>query len=83
YELQPQDRLWGGRRGDRELQEIPVSPDKVMEWRVEADFIGAIRGRGKIEFTDFATGIRYMQFTEAVARSAQTGRAAELPTPPG
>ncbi|MBI3468477.1 MAG: Gfo/Idh/MocA family oxidoreductase [Planctomycetes bacterium] len=82
YELQPHDRLLGGRRGDRELQESPVSPDKVMAWRVEADFIDAVRGRGKIEFTDFASGVRYMQFTEAVARSAQTGRAVELSAPP-
>ena len=82
YELQPHDRLLGGRRGDRELHEIPVPPDKAMDWRVESEFIDAIRGQGKIEFTDFATGVRYMQFTEAVARSAQTGRPAELPTQP-
>ena len=50
-----------------------------MAWRVEADFIDAIRGRGPIEFTDFSTGLRYMEFADAVARSAQLGRAAELP----
>jgi predicted dehydrogenase len=81
YELLPQDRLWGGRRGDSALHELPVPADKTTDWRVEADFIDAIRGRGKVEFTDFATGVRYMQFTEAVTRSAQTGRAVELPCP--
>ena len=79
YELQPTDRLLGGRRGDAELREIPVPAEKAMGWRVEAEFIDAIRGHGKIEFTDFATGVRYMEFTEAVARSAQSGVAVDLP----
>ena len=30
-------------------------------------------------FTDFAAGVAYMEFTEAVARSAQNGIAVELP----
>ena len=32
-----------------------------------------------VRFTDFATGVAYMEFTEAVARSAETGEAVELP----
>ena len=32
-----------------------------------------------IRFTDFATGVAYMEFTEAVARSAERGEAVELP----
>ncbi len=79
YELLPHDRLLGARRGDAELREIEVPVDKQMAWRVEADFIDAIRSRCRIELTDFATGVRYMQFTEAVARSAETGRAVVLP----
>ena len=79
YELLPTDRLLGARRGDAELREIPVPPDKAMGWRVEAEWIDAIRGHGKIEFTDFATGVRYMEFTEAVARSAQLGESVTLP----
>jgi predicted dehydrogenase len=79
YELQPNDRLLGARRGDAALREIDVPPDKAFRWRVEAEFIDAIRGRGTIEFTDFATGVRYMEFTEAVARSAQTGEPVDLP----
>ncbi len=79
YELLPTDRLLGARRGDAVLCEIAVPPDKAMGWRVETEFIEAIRGRGQIEFTDFATGVRYMEFTEAVARSAQEGVAVELP----
>jgi predicted dehydrogenase len=79
YELHPHDRLFGARRSDSELREIAVPPEKALGWRVEADFIDAIRGRGAIEFTDFATGVRYMEFTEAVARSGQSGVAVDLP----
>ena len=39
----------------------------------------AIREGRPVELTDFATGVRYMEFTEAVARSAQRGEVVELP----
>jgi predicted dehydrogenase len=61
------------------LAEIPIPPDKARAWRVEADFVEAIRGGKPVQFTDFATGLAYMQFTEAVARSAETGEAIDLP----
>jgi predicted dehydrogenase len=79
YELAPRDRLCGARRGDPQLAEIRVPPEKEFGWRVEAEFIAAIRGEGTIEFTDFATGVRYMEFTEAVARSAGSGEPVDLP----
>jgi hypothetical protein len=37
---------------------------------VEAEFIGAFSGQEPTEFTGFATGVRYMEFTEAVAGSS-------------
>jgi hypothetical protein len=40
-------------------------------WQVEADFIAAIRDERPVTRTDFITGVRYMQFTEAVARSSR------------
>ena len=73
YELSPHDRLWAARRGESELHEIPVPPGEEYGWRVEEEFIAAIRGQGPVEFTDFAAGVRYMEFTEAVATSAATG----------
>jgi predicted dehydrogenase len=79
YELLPQDRLLGARRGESELREIAVPADQQLSWRVEAEFIEAIRGGERVQFTDFATGVRYMEFTEAVARSAQTGLPVDLP----
>jgi hypothetical protein len=32
-----------------------------------------------VRFTDFATGVAYMEFTEAVARSARLGVPVDLP----
>lgn len=74
YELAPHDRLWGGQRGDKELREIPVPPGEEYGWHVEEEFTAAIRGQQQVEFTDFATGARYMEFTEAVATSAASGQ---------
>jgi len=71
YELLPKDRLWGGRAGDEKLAEIEIPVAKQQFWRVEADFVDAIRNEKQVQLTDFATGARYMQFTEAVAQSAK------------
>jgi predicted dehydrogenase len=78
------DRIEGAhQRGksptEQTLEEIPIPSSKVRAWRVEADFVDAIRRQTPIQFTDFATGVAYMEFTEAVARSAQRGQAVELP----
>jgi predicted dehydrogenase len=69
----------GGRRGDKQLQNLRVPPDKQGTWRVEEEFVNAIRGKEKVVLTNFEDGIRYMEFTEAVTRSAQTGQAVSLP----
>jgi predicted dehydrogenase len=79
YELAPHDRLWGARRGERELREITVSPDQEYGWHVEEEFIAAIRGEQQVQFSDFATGLRYMEFTEAVLLSAANAQPIELP----
>jgi predicted dehydrogenase len=62
-----------------ELKELPVPAKKRGGWRVEADFIDSIRTGAPVRYTDFATGVAYMEFTEAVARSAQLGVAVKLP----
>lgn len=81
YELAPTDVLWGARRGDKSLQEIPVPADQEYGWHVEEEFIAAIRGERPVEFTDVATGVRYMEFTEAVALSSARRQAVALPLP--
>jgi predicted dehydrogenase len=62
-----------------QLEDVPIPKEKALSWRVEADFVDAIRHGTPIRFTNFATGVDYMEFTEAVARSAQLGTAVELP----
>ena len=83
YLLAPEDRLLGARKDNDAWEEIPVPAEKAGGWRVEAEFVDAIRGAGTIEFTDFATGVRYMEFTEAVARSAASAQAVDLPLAQG
>ena len=75
----PSLTLSGGKRGDAELGEIPVPPEKQGHWRVEEEFINAIRGKEAVRFTSFEDGVHYMEFTEAVSRSAQSGAAVSLP----
>ncbi len=62
-----------------DLPEIPIPADKRGGWQVEADFVQSIREGAPVRFTDFLSGIQYMEFTEAVARSAETARAVNLP----
>ena len=76
---QMSNRLFGGRRNDPGLQEIDVDPEKEGYWRVEEEFIGAIRGQEEIVLTDFATGVKYMEFTAAVHQSAATGQIVPVP----
>lgn len=71
------ETLLGGHRGG-ELKPIPIPAEEAGGWRVEAEFIGAIRGEEPVQFTDFASGVRYMEFTEAVAHSAALRRAVDL-----
>lgn len=78
YQFAPDDVLYGAQRGDAELSEINVPPKEAGGWRVEEEFIGAIREEGPVEFTDFSRGLDYMAFTEAVSRSAIECRAIDL-----
>jgi predicted dehydrogenase len=45
----------------------------ASSWRVEEEFVSALRGHEKITRTTFEDGVRYMEFTDAVARSAANG----------
>ena len=75
----PTMTLYGGRRGESRLSEIVIPPEKQGAWRVEDEFINAIRGMEPVTHTNFEDGVRYMEFTEAVTRSAQTGQKVHLP----
>ena len=48
--------------------------EKGTGWRVEEEFINAIRGKEKITHTTFQDGVKYMAFTTAVWGSLKTGK---------
>jgi predicted dehydrogenase len=80
------DRIFGASRSEgavagtvEEWREILIAPEKARTWQVEADFVRSIREGTPVRLTDFATGVAYMEFTEAVARSAGVGAAVALP----
>ncbi len=75
----PSFRLMGAQRGDGELSEIEVPTEKRGGWRVEEEFINAIRGMEEVTHTNFTDGLKYMQFTDAVAQSLQSGEKVYLP----
>jgi predicted dehydrogenase len=81
YLISPREELWCGRVGDTEPRRIEIPPERRGGWRVEEEFVAAIRSQEKVRLTDFATGVAYMEFTEAVARSASTGQPICLPLP--
>lgn len=58
--------------------EVTPTGDERGEWRVEAEFVGAIRGEEQVRLTDVATAVRYMEFTDAVRVSAATGHRVAL-----
>jgi predicted dehydrogenase len=73
------ERVLTGRAGDADLAELEIPEEERGAWEVEADFIAAIRGERKVELTDFATGVKYTEFLEAVARSGEANKPVSLP----
>jgi len=57
-----------GKRGQTQLEQLTTPEKYLRNWTVEQDFIRAVREGGRPE-PSFATGVRYMQVVEAVARS--------------
>ena len=74
-----EQRIFTGRRGERELVELPNPREQQAVHRVEEEFINAIRGRERVSMNTFEIGVRYMEWTEAVHRSAASGAAVSLP----
>lgn len=73
------NKLYGAKKGDEALEEIDIPPEEEGGWRVEEEFVNAIRGKETITHTDFDTGVKYMEFTEAVSRSMSAGTSISLP----
>ena len=74
-----EQRIFTGRRGDQALAELANPREEQASHRVEEEFINAIRGREQISLNTFEIGVRYMEWTEAIHRSAASGRAIQLP----
>jgi predicted dehydrogenase len=74
-----EQNIFVGRRGDRELAAHPNPPEQQARHRVEEEFINAIRGIEPVSMNTFDIGVRYMEWTEAIYRSAESGAAVSLP----
>ncbi len=77
-EFEPEERVFVGHHADATLKALEIPKDVAGRWRVEEEFIAAIRGEGEVVLTNFAAGVKYMEFVEAVARSSEQGAAVEL-----
>ncbi len=71
--------VFAGRRGDSELTPVPNPREEQAFYRVEEEFINAIRGVEEVTMATFETGVHYMEWTEAVHSSSQTGQTVSLP----
>ncbi len=62
-----------------DFQPVGIRQQDKLTWRVEEEFIDAIRGVGTVGLTTFEDGVRYMEFTEAVHRSIRDGLTHHFP----
>jgi predicted dehydrogenase len=64
------DVVQAGKLGDRALHVVDLPPELAREWRVEEDFLAAVKSKGRIRpRPDFEEGVRYMRVVQAVADS--------------
>jgi predicted dehydrogenase len=72
------DQILAARAGDDQPRPVEIPAEKRRDWTAEADFVRAIR-EGTPVSPDFEAGLRYMEVTEAVYRSAREHRTIPLP----
>ena len=68
-EFVPNGKLWYGAKMDTVLKEVKIKSQDSGHWRVEEEFINAIRGKENVHMTTFDIGVNYMRFTQAVMDS--------------
>ncbi len=73
------DKAWVALEGDEAYRELEVPEERKGFWRVEREFVDAVREGTPVVRTNFADGVNYMMFTEAVQISMREGRRVELP----
>ena len=54
-------------------ESVVIRDEARAGWTAEIDFVAAIRGERPVTLTDFATGVSYMAFLEAIHRAATDG----------
>jgi predicted dehydrogenase len=75
-------RVLAARAGEAELREVPIPEAEAGRWTVERDFIAAVREGRRDPAPSFWDGLKYMEVTDAVFKSAAEGRAVDLPYEP-
>lgn len=71
-------RVWVAGEGEDAYRPLEVPGQPRNGWSVEEDFVASIREGRPVTHTDFAAGVQYMQFTEAVQVSLAEGRKVAL-----
>ena len=62
--------MQAGKVGDKALRVIDLTPELESEWRVEEDFLAAVKSKGRVRpHPSFEDGVRYMRVVQAVADS--------------
>jgi len=76
--LRGSDTILAGKAGG-ELKPVEVAPSEARAWTVEADFVNAVRAGRRTTEPSFWDGLKYMEMTDAIFKSARTGQAVNLP----
>ena len=75
-------KILAGKAKDDSLHEVQIPEADARTWTVEKDFVTAVREGKRDPEPSFWDGLKYMEFTEAVFKSADEGRAVDLPLGP-
>ena len=73
--------LAGMTEGEDEMRRVDMPVQEQRDRTTDAEFIEAIRSGSPVS-PDFAEGVRYMEFSEAVAQSVYESRTISLPPEP-
>jgi predicted dehydrogenase len=64
------ERVRSVKYGGREMEDLNAPKELTTEWRVEDDFISAVKSKGRMKpRPSFEDGVRYMRVVQAVADS--------------
>ena len=76
-----EEEIYGQTEGETEMHPIEIPAAEMRDRTMDVEFIEAIR-KGTPVAPDFAEGVRYMEFSEAVAQSLYEGRKISMPPEP-